>query len=208
MQENKNKCNKTQKKNALGQTETEFLKAYNPAKWKHPALTADCVVFAPGKVLLVQRGNHPDIGKLAFPGGFVNLGESAEDAALRELNEETGAGLIDARQLITISTPGRDKRDWVVTVSFYSFCDSFFVKGADDAATADWYSYDIKYDKASAEIHLSGKFGEFSASVQIVRNSFGEIDLNKSLSSGDMAFDHAKVLLYAYERLKSENKPV
>lgn len=63
-------------------------------KYPHPSVTADCVVFGFDGVnlmiLLVERGHEPYKGKWAFPGGFINIDESAESGALRELKEETG----------------------------------------------------------------------------------------------------------------------
>lgn len=63
-------------------------------KYPHPAVTTDCVIFgfdgAKLKVLLIERGNEPYKGLWAFPGGFLNMDESAEQGARRELMEETG----------------------------------------------------------------------------------------------------------------------
>ena len=64
-------------------------------RYPHPAVTADCVIFGFDgvsiKVLLIQRGIDPYKGKWALPGGFMNIDESAEECARRELEEETGA---------------------------------------------------------------------------------------------------------------------
>ena len=63
-------------------------------KYPHPSVTADCIIFGFDggklKVLLIERGQDPYKGKWAFPGGFVQMDESCEDGALRELEEETG----------------------------------------------------------------------------------------------------------------------
>ena len=63
-------------------------------KYPRPAVTADCVVFGIdgdiAKVLLIERGNEPFKGKWALPGGFMEIGETAEECARRELYEETG----------------------------------------------------------------------------------------------------------------------
>lgn len=63
-------------------------------RYPHPSVTTDCVIFGfDGRrlhVLLVQRGADPYKGRWAFPGGFLNMDESAEEGALRELQEETG----------------------------------------------------------------------------------------------------------------------
>ena len=64
-------------------------------KYPHPAVAADCLVFGHCKdgttrLLLIERGNEPCKGQWAFPGGFMNIDETADDAARRELKEETG----------------------------------------------------------------------------------------------------------------------
>lgn len=164
------------------------------------------MLFAGSEVLLVRRGNHPDIGKLAFPGGFVEPDESAENAARRELLEETGAEAPPVRQLITVSTPGRDPRDWIITVCFYAETGKFPVKAGDDAASAAWYNYKVEYSGNTATIILSNGGEEETAKVVVQRNEFGEIDLNGSVAEGCMAFDHAKTLLYAHERIIKDNK--
>ncbi|WP_081677432.1 NUDIX domain-containing protein [Butyrivibrio sp. WCD3002] len=77
-----------------GLTEEEYLKDYNPDKWKKPSLTADICIITKSegarKILLIRRGNHPYIGKWALPGGFTQQGEKIEETASRELEEETG----------------------------------------------------------------------------------------------------------------------
>ena len=63
-------------------------------RYPHPAVAVDCVIFGYDgnniKVLLIQRGNYPYKTLWAFPGGFMNMNETAEEAAKRELEEETG----------------------------------------------------------------------------------------------------------------------
>jgi 8-oxo-dGTP diphosphatase len=100
------------------------------------ALTADSVVFDGSKVLLVRRGNPPFRGKFALPGGFVEGHESAEDAALRELAEETGlegriAGLIGV-----YSDPGRDPRGPTCTAAYLIEKTGGHLKAGDDATFA------------------------------------------------------------------------
>jgi len=105
-----------------------------------PVLTVDTVVFHEGKVLLVKRGSEPFKGKWALPGGRVECGERVEDAALRELKEETG---IDA-ELVTLisvySDPQRDPRGHYVSVAFLAVPKGEATpKAGTDAAEAKWF---------------------------------------------------------------------
>ena len=74
-------------------------------KYPRPAVTADCIVITKeenAKVLLIQRGNEPDKGTWAFPGGFMNMDETTEQCAIRELEEETGLKVKDVHQIVLI----------------------------------------------------------------------------------------------------------
>lgn len=115
-------------------------------KYPHPAVTTDCVIFGYDgrqlKVLLIERGNEPDKGKWAFPGGFLNIDEQAETGALRELQEETGMTNADIRQFHTFSAPKRDPRERVISIAYYALVKIQDVKGGDDAARASWFAID------------------------------------------------------------------
>lgn len=115
-------------------------------RYPHPAVTADCVLFCYEagrlKVLLIERGNEPYKGCWAFPGGFMNMDETAEQCALRELREETGVVLSQVRQLGAYSAVDRDPRERVVSVVFYAVVDWMQAEGDDDAAQARWWDVD------------------------------------------------------------------
>jgi 8-oxo-dGTP diphosphatase len=113
-------------------------------KYPRPALTTDCVVFSfvdeTLSVLLIQRGNEPFKGKWAFPGGFVNMDETTEHGAARELEEETGLTDIKLEQVYTFSEPNRDPRHRTVSVAYFALIKSKQkVWGGDDAAKAKWF---------------------------------------------------------------------
>lgn len=112
-------------------------------KYPHPAVTTDCVIFGFDgeelKVLLIQRGIDPYKGHWAFPGGFLNLNESAEMGAMRELKEETGLESAYIEQFHTYSSPHRDPRERVITIAYMAFVKLQEVKGGDDAADAKWF---------------------------------------------------------------------
>lgn len=113
-------------------------------QYARPALTVDCILFTVNfvtkklEVLLIRRKNDPFKNCLAHPGGFVNVGESTEDAAKRELEEETGFKIDFMEQLKTFSSPNRDPREHVVTVAYYSLVSKSDVQAADDALEAMW----------------------------------------------------------------------
>lgn len=107
-------------------------------------LTVDLVVLTIRDgalhVLLIQRGIEPFKGRWALPGGFILKGESLEDAARRELEEETGVDDVYLEQLYTFGEPGRDPRGRVVTVAYYALIASDVeVMGGSDAVEAKWY---------------------------------------------------------------------
>ncbi|HEY9597862.1 MAG TPA: NUDIX domain-containing protein [Cyanophyceae cyanobacterium] len=119
-----------------------------PYTYKHPrpALTVDCVVFGLDpqhslKVMLIQRNLPPFQGHWALPGGFVHLDESLEEAARRELQEETGLDHLFLEQLYTFGGVDRDPRERVVTVAYYALVNlkEYEVKAASDANAADWF---------------------------------------------------------------------
>lgn len=107
-------------------------------------VTVDVVVVSTGqrdrRVLLVQRKNPPFKGRWAIPGGFVEVDESLEDAALRELREETGVGGVRIEQLRAFGAPHRDPRGRTVTVAYVAVVRREpAVQGASDAADARWW---------------------------------------------------------------------
>lgn len=113
-------------------------------KYPHPSVTADCVIFGFDgvsiKVLLIQRGIEPFNGKWAFPGGFMQIDETVEECARRELEEETGLKNASVEQFYTFSDVNRDPRERVITVAHYALVRLSEVKGGDDAASAQWFA--------------------------------------------------------------------
>lgn len=112
-------------------------------KYPRPAVTTDCVVFTKEeepKVLLIQRGNEPYKGCWAFPGGFMNMEETAEECAVRELKEETGLTVKQIQQIGAYSKVDRDPRGRTVSIAYLAIVDApTAVSGMDDAAKAAWF---------------------------------------------------------------------
>ena len=146
---------------AGGLTEEEFLSAYDASKYERPSVTVDMLVFTvtdeekenyrklPKKVLrllMIKRGDHPFIGQWALPGGFVNMNESLDEAALRELKEETNIDNIYMEQLYTWGDVDRDPRTRVISASYMSLVDSstLDIKASDDADDAKWFTVSCK----------------------------------------------------------------
>ena len=145
-------------------------------KYPHPSVTTDCVIFGFDgvklKVLLVERGMAPYKGRWAFPGGFLNMDESAEEGALRELKEETGLEGAYIRQFHTFSAPQRDPRERVITIAYYALVRMQEVKGATMRPTRDglpltkcrrWLStttrFSVRRKKRCASRFISNQWG-------------------------------------------------
>ncbi len=105
----------------------------------------DCVVFGLDdeelKVMLIQRGLAPVEGKWALPGGFVRVDETLEEAARRELEEETGLHKVFLEQLYTFGAIDRDPRERIVSVAYYALVklSDHRVQAATDARDAAWF---------------------------------------------------------------------
>ena len=117
-------------------------------EYPHPAVTADIVIFTIRerrlKLLLIRRAGEPYRGKWALPGGFVNIDEGLDEAARRELAEETGVTGVYLEQLYTFGRPGRDPRERVITVAYYALIPSekLRLRAASDAEAVGWFAMD------------------------------------------------------------------
>jgi 8-oxo-dGTP diphosphatase len=115
-------------------------------KYPRPALTVDAVVFhrenSELELLLIQRKNEPWKGMWALPGGFLEVDETCEQGAKRELEEETGLINVDLKQLYVFDQVDRDPRERIITVVHYGFADKNKqeAKGTDDASDAKWFN--------------------------------------------------------------------
>ncbi|MBX4151823.1 MULTISPECIES: NUDIX hydrolase [Paenibacillus] len=218
-----------------GLTEREFLEKYRAGDYERPSVAADMVIFTvtdeaadsyrklPEKelrILLIRRGGHPFLGKWALPGGFVQPSETTEQAAARELREETGVDDVYLEQLYTFSDIGRDPRTWVMSCSYMALInsDKLELQAGDDAADAAWFkvSYRLLREQKELmedgyvktleyELKLSGE-EELSAIVArtlTVKTTSTSTEY-KIVSNNGLAFDHAKIIACAIERLRGK----
>lgn len=126
----------------------EAPKAHMSYCYDHPrpAVTVDLVIFTIAdndlKVLLIKRATEPYKGRWALPGGFVEIDESLEKAAARELEEEAGVTNVYLEQLYTFGAPERDSRGRTISVAYFALTDAERqqVTAADDAEDARWHS--------------------------------------------------------------------
>ena len=163
-------------------------------KYPRPAVTADCIVItreAEPKVLLIQRGSEPYKGCWAFPGGFMNMDETTEQCAIRELEEETGLRVSDVHQIGAYSKVDRDPRGRTITVAYLAIIDEpIAVTGQDDAAKAEWWPL-------SDLPHLT------SSTSDATQPSTSELGRPSLLPQ--LAFDHYDILQDALKVLKFYN---
>lgn len=111
-------------------------------KYPRPAVTADMVVIARDerKVLLIERGNEPFKGCWAFPGGFMDMDETTEQCAIRELEEETGLQVDKVSAVGVYDKVDRDPRGRTISVAYLAVIDHTVpAVGKDDAAKAEWW---------------------------------------------------------------------
>lgn len=212
-------------KNAAGKTEKEFLREYKPADYPRPSVTVDNLIFTVEdnklKILLIKRKNHPDIDTWALPGGFVECGENgetAEQAAYRELKEETNLENIYMEQLYTWSEVERDPRMRVMSVSFLALINKngTNIKAGDDAEDVAWFSIEkslIGTDKngiISYDLILKNeeKNIEIIAKVFDMPRQNGVLTSYKSnivqTSEEILAFDHINIVNMGIDRLRNK----
>jgi len=168
--------------------ESAFLAWYKTQdlpKYETPSVTADmvayCFVDGQVKLLVIKRKAHPYQNKYALVGGFVDKHEDAYQACIREVKEEVGLEipLEKVEQLMTVSTPGRDPRGWVITIAHLVYLPAIAVDQAqagDDAKEVTFLDVDFKAS--------SFKDGE------------------RLLTAEDFAFDHYQILLESIKRIQ------
>ena len=166
-------------------SEAEYLSTYSSSEFERPSVATDMVIFTvaesekenyrklPEKelqLLLIKRGKHPFLGQWALPGGFVRPTETTEQAAQRELCEETGVQEVYLEQLYTFSELGRDPRTWVMSCAYMALVDQSLVKlkAGDDADEAKWFKLIYKKIEETEETKEGGliKYERYQLSLE------------------------------------------
>ncbi len=122
-------------------------------EYPRPSYTVDAALIAKAdhKLLLILRKHDPYAGKWAFPGGFMDMDETPEEAIVRELEEETHITGVELKQFKTYGALGRDPRGRTISTLFLGFVEhsnDVQAQGGDDAAEARWFSLDDVPDLA------------------------------------------------------------
>jgi len=224
-----------------GLTEAEFLARYDASQYDRPSVAVDLILLTvadqaqpnyrklPAKtlqLLLIRRGEHPYLGQWALPGGFVAVDESLEEAARRELLDETGIADIYLEQLATWSEVDRDPRTRVISCSYLALVDStqLPLQAGTDAADARWFQVTCTLAQATTTTLPSGSQTErlyrieligaeeetspLTLAAEVRRTDAVEGQRRSSTlmveTSDGLAFDHAKMICSAIERLKHQ----
>ncbi|MGM0530211.1 MAG: NUDIX domain-containing protein [Bacteroidota bacterium] len=113
--------------------------------YPRPAVTVDCLVFSRDnrnlRLILIQRDRPPFEKSWALPGGFVEIDEDLDEAAYRELKEETNISDLELRQFRAFGKPGRDPRGRTISIVYYGFADNEKTrpKAGSDAKNVGWF---------------------------------------------------------------------
>ena len=225
--------------NKDGLTEEQFLAQYNPGDYERPSVTVDMLLFTITdkivedvrkldekelKILLIKRKDHPYIGQWALPGGFVNKYESLDEAAYRELREETNIDNVYMEQLGTFGDRDdkgqpRDPRMWVISAAYMALVPNknlnpiagddaedvawFTVKKGEEVLTDDGVIVNLVLENKEKNAVINYKITEKHSyrGVTKVKKPYYELDES---SSDSIAFDHYKMIDMALDRLRNK----
>jgi len=182
---------------------------YSIENFERPSVASDCVVFGIDtvdgnsnknlkqrilKILLVKRGEEPFINQYSLPGGFLRKGETIQQSAIRELEEETG--VINPKLIFTgvYSEEGRDPRGWIISCAFLALTRTVELSTAvdSDASEAHWLNFEYD-DSENEKITLSDDFQKIVLEYE-----------NGKILTSQIAFDHAQIIRDAFLKLRDE----
>ena len=204
-------------------SEKTFLASYSTSDYPRPSVTADIVVFKIRSkktgnfrkdpknylsLLLIQRGRHPYKGHWALPGGFLSPGETIEECALREVEEETSVVPASLMSIGMFSAPGRDPRGWIISNAFVSVIGSSEESqvSGDDAADARWF--DVSFEQEEDGRYILGLSRDDISIRAVLTEKSGRFGMSSFdiVDSGSIAFDHAAIIARALTALRSSAK--
>lgn len=203
------------KVNAAGLTEKQFLEQYCPGNYERPSVTVDIMVlrvtpdFERLQVLLIQRKNHPFIEQWALPGGFISMNESAYEAALRELEEETDIKNVYLEQVYTMSRPDRDPRMRVIDIAYMALL-PFGTKvkpvAGDDAKEALWFDILFTNERLFLENKEKGIAMEYNLEKHDFLNGVVTVKgfIPHLVSEEALAFDHSEIITEGLMRIRNK----
>lgn len=200
-----------EKKNSEGLTEKEFFSHYNPEEFEKPSVTVDMLVLGMNpsfdglKALFIRRDDHPYIDHLALPGGFVRMDESAYQAAVRRLKEETGLSGVYLEQLYAMNQPGRDPRMRVISIAYIALI-SLTENSMELKGNADWFDVKMTDEELSVDNQDKGVHIKYSLKKKIFENGVIEIENYIPIleSREALAFDHAEIVMEGLLRLRNK----
>lgn len=209
--------------------------------YPEPSITVDTLVFSVKDkaatnyrrlskkhlyVLLIKRKNQPFKDSWALPGGFVNTDENLNEAALRELKEETNLDNLYIEQLYTFGDLNRDPRMRIVSVAYLALIGDDLnraIKAGDDARDAKWFRVNVEFDHQVKEMDKYGNTEisqyynlilqsedesvERIVTQYMIKNNVENYNLLQECcvtESTGIAFDHVKIIVYGLERLKNK----
>lgn len=183
---------------------------YSIENYERPSVAADSVVFGIDtvssenrkslkqkklKILLIRRGEEPYKGCLSLPGGFLRKGETIEEAALRELEEESGVHSPKMIHLGVYSKIDRDPRGWIISCAFLALTKTVELSTDtdSDAAEAMWFDLEYRSTGDTETIVISKDDERFDIECK-----------NGDVFGDTLAFDHAKIIYDAFKKLRDE----
>lgn len=201
-------------RNKAGQTLEEFLAAYHPKDYPHPSVTVDLLIFSlerkTPELLMIRRGNHPWLGCWALPGGFVEPEEFTEDAAARELEEETHVRGLALSEIGLFSGPDRDPRGWTMSCAYAAIAErsKLNVKGDDDAAEAAWFQVEYRLIGDTMKLKLTHEDEVLRARVKVEprHTALGTEYHVGAFETDGIAFDHCKMIAKTILKLRGAGR--
>ncbi len=224
----------------------DFLETYDINQYDRPSIAADIAVFSIGskivegtdyrklptktlRLLLIRRAEQPFQGEWALPGGFMKKGENIQEAARRELKEETGTDKAYLELCDVFSDSGRDPRGWIISQSFLAVLNendlaNGHLEASGDAGEAKWFDITVRKtaDKKQEQDNVVTCENDYELLLQdsdasdaneavrlwaVIREhieyrDYHEIVTYDIMDSQGIAFDHAKIITSIFNRLR------